>query len=337
MSKIPNLYLKWKAFRSLIHDDRKDNAFALLVCPDLGKMYVKELHSDKKNENKKHNRDRDQSSVVFSRVLYGDMSCHQTFAMRLLDQVMNPCIAHYRKTHGLPGEPDTAKLSLEDITELSSNEFTRRLIAAAGKVSTTQLDAIEKAFLAELTPTVDAEKKPQLAIRRYDTARSFAGWEKSKSKKKLEFEPGRHFGEMIVEDLAEDPVATYAFMARNPYPQSGKRVWELDWQDTVLWLPSPRQIARTGNTLTLMPLSPVEPDLGTFKVTAVLVFDQKALDMLDPRGAKLPGTLDELDTARFITNMKRLETPRKKTISWSKDPPIRVVANEYIVAASSQN
>jgi hypothetical protein len=309
--KIPNLYLKWRAFRSLIHDERSDAEIAGSIVFE-GKS---------------------QPEILFSRLLYGERNCDPVTAGRLVDDVINRCIAVYRHTHGLPVAE--AGLSAGDL-RLPSYEFTRKLIAAAGKVSPSQLDAVEDSFVTEFAPPTAKEKTPTLAILRFDVDRSFPPLERSGGDP-IKFKPGQHQGQFIVKDLAEDPVAVYALWTRNPYPLSGKRIWELDWGDTVLWLPSPMKITRTGNTLNLLPPSPVQPAFGCFTTTVVLVFDPTALAKLDPRGANASaGALDELQTARFITNMKRLESPKKesnpkKKDRWSKNPPIRVVANKYIV------
>ena len=298
MSKIPNLYLKWRAYRSLIDDSRSDADIAHLVF------------------------DEGQRQILFSRLLYGDLNCHQKVAARLVGEVINRCIADYRKMRGLSAE--ATALSSADLW-LPSHEFIRRLIVAAGDVSTNQLDAMEKSLLDALIPTVVLDRAPKLAILRSEIDKSFDGFIKSGGDRPLEFEPGRHRGQFVVEDLTKDPVDVYVFLMRNPYPLAGKRLWELEWGDTVLWLPSPMKIPRTGDKLNLMPPSPVRADLGRFVATAVLVFDNKVLAKLDPRGAKAPpGALDEEQTARFITNMKRLER--------AEGSPIQVAANEYIVA-----
>jgi hypothetical protein len=65
---------------------------------------------------------------------------------------------------------------------------------------------------------------------------------------------------------------------------------------------------------------------GRFLVTAVLVLDDTATGRLDPRGTKPPpGSLDELETTRFLTNVRRLA---KRTPT-----PIVVATNEYRVIA----
>ena len=63
---------------------------------------------------------------------------------------------------------------------------------------------------------------------------------------------------------------------------------------------------------------------GRFLVTAILVFDQKAISELDPRGPEAPaGALDEPQTARFLTNVRRLA---KRKVA-----PILIASNEYHV------
>jgi hypothetical protein len=71
---------------------------------------------------------------------------------------------------------------------------------------------------------------------------------------------------------------------------------------------------------------PVRPVPGRFLVTAVMVFDAAAIGRLDPRGSKpAPGALNELETTRFLTNVRRLA---KRIPS-----PIAVATNEYRVIA----
>jgi hypothetical protein len=301
MDKIPNLYLKWRAFRSLIDDERSDAQIASTIVFE----------------------GEEQAAILFSRLLYGDRSCSEVVARKLLDEVINRCIAADRRAQGLSA--DGAELSTADLLG-PSYQFTRRLIAATGAVSPDRADAVQRALLSEFAPPKAKEKKPTLTIVRSNVDRSFGPIIRSSGDGLIEFEPGRHRAEAVIEDLTEDPIAIYAFFTRNPYPLSGKRIWELEWDDTVLWLPSPiLEIKRTGNTLNLVPPSAVQPAFGRFNFTVVLVFDPKVLDELDPREAKtLPGALNELEMARFITNMKRLEK--------RKDSPIRILANEYIVA-----
>jgi hypothetical protein len=301
MDKIPNLYLKWRAFRSLIDDERSDAQIASTIVFE----------------------GEEQAAILFSRLLHGDRSCSDAVARRLLDEVINRCIAADRRAQGL--SVDGATLSIADLLG-PSYQFTRRLLAAAGEVSTSRADAVQRALLSEFAPPKAKQKKPALTIVRSNVDRSFGPIVRSSGEGVIEFEPGRHRAEAVIEGLAEDPSAIYAFFTRNPYPLSGKRMWELEWDDTVLWLPSPiLQIKRTKNTLNLVPPSAVQPVFGRFTFTVVLVFDPKVLGELDPREAKaIPGALNELEMARFITNMKRLEK--------RKDSSIRILANEYIVA-----
>jgi hypothetical protein len=76
----------------------------------------------------------------------------------------------------------------------------------------------------------------------------------------------------------------------------------------------------------LMEPQPVRPVPGRFLVTAVLVLEGDAVGRLDPRGAKPPTSpLDELETARFLTNLRRLAKRMPASVA--------VATNEYRVVA----
>src|SRR6266446_1020678 len=131
-------------------------------------------------------------------------------------------------------------------------------------------------------------------------------------------------GQLAIEGATSDPVAAYVLVARDPAP-IGQRLWDLNWGDTVLWLPSPFTPVRSGDVLNLLPEpKKILPVPGRFLVTAVLVLAPEALAELDPRGPKaVPGDLNEPETARFLTNVRRLVV--------RKSPPIVVASNEYQV------
>ena len=57
---------------------------------------------------------------------------------------------------------------------------------------------------------------------------------------------------------------------------------------------------------------------GRFLVTSVLLWDPSTQSMLDPRGgAAKPGALDELETSRFLTNLRRIVRKQPQAVSLS--------------------
>lgn len=297
MTNIPNLYLKWGVFRGLIGSVRSDAQIARMIF------------------------DREEgAAILFSKLLYGDYGCQPDVATELV-KVMNSCIDVHRHDRKLAG--GGARVTASDL-HLPVYEFARRLIAAGEHIDIDKLDAAHQMLLAELAPRGGKDASPRLAVKRFASDRMFEGMLASGGDGPIVFEAGRHVGQLVVEGVADDPVAAYAFLARDPHPL-GARLWELNWGETVKWLPSPFAPARVGETLNLMPApTPVMPVPGRFLATAVLVLDRKTVGELDPRGSEpAPGALDELQTARFLTNLRRLAK--------RKPSAIVVAANEYSV------
>jgi hypothetical protein len=180
-------------------------------------------------------------------------------------------------------------------------------------------------LLEEIAPHFpDSDTAPRLMIERYTSDRQFAPFAPAGGEGPVVFEAGRHLGGLAIEGLAQDPIAAYVLLTRDPAPQ--QHLWEMKFGETVLWLPSPFSPVRRDGGYTLMGPQPVSPVPGRFIVTAVLVLESAAMGRLDPRGSKPPrGVLNELETTRFLTNVRRLA---KRTPT-----PIAVASNEYRVIA----
>src|SRR5262249_30265085 len=204
-------------------------------------------------------------------------------------------------------------------------DFTQRLLAAVdGKVPANVLKNAERELLRELAPRVPpSQDPPRLKIERYSMERAFAPMLPSGGEPLIEFEPGRHSGRLVVEGLADDPVAVYALITRDP-AVIGQHLWDFTWGETVRWLPSPFHVVRCDDQHIIMDNQPVQPIPGHYFVTAVLVLDRALIGALDPRGPQPPkAVLDELETSRFLTNLRRL---------MKRNPTqVAVASNEYKV------
>src|SRR5262249_24754250 len=144
--------------------------------------------------------------------------------------------------------------------------------------------------------------------------------------------PDRHLGRLVVEGLTSTPVAAYVFITRDPAPLS-KRLWDMNWGETVMWLPSPFVPSSHGGDYLLMAEpQPVSNVPGRFTVTAAMLHNLEIAEALDPRAApRQPRALDEAETARFLTNLRRMTDPRQRSKHPRKD--IAVVSDVYIVEA----
>ena len=100
---------------------------------------------------------------------------------------------------------------------------------------------------------------------------------------------------------------------------------DLPWSQQAIAIASrARSIRRLESSIALL-----MPVAGRFLVTAVLVFDRKTVGELDPRGDEPePAALDEIQTARFLTNLRR--------IAKRKDPPLAIATNEYSVIVPTE-
>jgi hypothetical protein len=301
MPALPNLYLKWHVFRELIGHPHADAQIADAIFGAEG------------------------GAIKFSKMLYGDLACAPEVAGELVNGVINRRIELYRKVQGLPAK-STQALTPFDL-ELSLYDFTRRLLAAVDDaVPADALERTHRYLLDQLAPRLAAPgPAPHLKIERYSREKMFEGVQPSGGGGPLEFKPGRDMGRLAIVGLNRDPVAAYVLFTRDPAGLN-QRLWDLSWGETVAWLPSPFRPAREGGEHLLMDTQPVKAISGRFFVTAVLVMDGQALPALDlrARGAK-PGALDEIETSRFLTGVRRLVK--------RKPPPIVVATNEYVVSA----
>ncbi len=295
MTAVPNLYLKWRAFRVMFPDDRADADFANLILID------DEI---------------DTRASKFSKLLKGDVGLKPRVAERLAKTV-NDQVAAFRSNHKLSPLPALA-LSIEDLHR-PLYDFIRGLLAATGKVDADKLERIQAALLDLISPwRSKANRAPRLLVERGGER---FGWEQSDDEP-IEFEVGE-LGRFTVQGLAEAPVAAYVYATRDPSP-IGQHLWDLKWRETVMWLPSPFVPGRRGADIALTEPKEIQPMLGRFLVTAVLVSDEAVQAKLDPRG-KNPahGGLNEEQTSRFLTNLHRLEERNPHAVA--------IATNEYFV------
>ena len=300
MDAIPNLYLKWRAVREIIGLHQSDAEIAEKIFGE------------------------NDGAVKFSKLLKGDYGCSPEIATEVIG-VINRRLETYRRAQGLEAQGDTT-LSAGDIA-LPVYDFTRRLVAAAGgKVAPDALERAHRVLLEEMAPRITGtEAGARLKIARYSTDRLFAPFAPAGGEGPIVFEAGLHLGGLTIEGLMCDPIAAYVLVTRDPAPQ--QRLWEMKFGETVQWLPSPFTPVRCDNGHILMDPEPVRPVPGRFLITAVMVLNDAAMGRLDPRGAApSPGALNEHETTRFLTNVRRLakRTPAQ----------IAVASNEYRVIAN---
>ena len=299
MDAIPNLYLKWRAVREIVGLHQSDAEIAEKIFGE------------------------NDGAVKFSKLLKGDYGCTPEIAAEVI-AVVNRRLETYRRAQGLEARGDTT-LSAGDIG-LPLYEFTRRLVAAAGgNVAPDALERAHRVLLEEIAPRIPGtEAGARLRIERYSTDRLFAPFAPAGGEGPIVFEAGLHLGGLTIEGLARDPIAAYVLVTRDPAPE--QRLWDMKFGETVQWLPSPFAPVRCDSGHTLMDPQPVKRVPGRFLVTAVMVLDDAAMGRLDPRGALPPtGVLNELETTRFLTNVRRLS---KRTPAM-----IAVATNEYRVIA----
>ena len=302
---IPNLYLKWRAFRELVGPNRSD---AVIAEKFFGAG---------------------EGPIKFSKLLRGDYGCANDIATYIAG-VINEAVTSHRKRSGHDGSAPVMLRGADLAAPLY--EFTRKLIEAVGTVGTDALDRAHEALLQEMTlPAARLDQDMRLRVEQYNTGRMFSGFEPSGGSGPIVFKPGRDMGRLAVEGLTRKPEAAYVMITRDP-ASLDKRLWDMEWGETVMWLPSPFRPTADGRDYLLMPdPQPVSNVEGRFMVTAALLLNQELVATLDPRGAAPPvKALDEADTARFLTNLRRLTDTRNKSRHNRAD--IVVVSNSYVVA-----
>jgi len=281
MATIPNLYLKWRAVRELIGVPQSDAQIGAAIFGE-GR----------------------EGGPKFSKLLYGDYGCPPEISAELV-KIVNGRIQNSRKGRGLDAAP-AELFSISDIEE-PLYPFIRKLIAAGDVADEQALHRMQEALLETLTPRFGADAAAHLVIERYDMNRAFAGMVPSGGVGPVAFQVGRHKGRLAVHGIDREPAMAYTFLARDARA-GGHRSWELNWNETVLWLPSPSTPRLVEGALLLMPeAAEVLPIPGRFIATTVLLWDGGMQEALDPRGVTaVPAALDESGTSRFLTNLRKL-------------------------------
>ncbi len=288
--RIPNLYLKWHAFRELTD--------AVDTDKDVG------IHLYK----------HDDGAEPFAKLLRGDLSCATDIAAGL-SAYMNRRIASLNartspnkaRTPQIPGGLTASDLQAPTMT------FVAKLLELLGEVPEDRLDRAHAALLRDMQVVAPQSNEPRLVIEQFAMDRSFAGVLPSGGAGPLVFEAGKHRGQLAVIGVAEQPLAAYTMFTRDP-ALSGQRIWHLAWGEAVLWLPSPSVPPLVEGRLLLMPQPhPVQAVPGRFNVTTSLIWRQDALNALEPRtGSPKPDALDETQTALFLTRLRRIIDDKRR-------------------------
>lgn len=302
--RIPNLYLKWHVFRGLadLVDTDKDVGLHLFRS--------------------------ESGAESFAKLLRGDIACPSDIADGLSDY-MNRRIATLSARAG--SAPAAPPLTASDLA-LPTLTFAARLVEAIPDVPPARLDRAHDALIRDMTLAAAAPPPagtaPRLVVERTAMSRSFGSAVlPSGGAGPLVFTVGRHKGQLAVIGVQGEPVAAYVMFTRDPAP-TGRRLWDLAWGETVLWLPSPFRPKRIGERLALMERAePVNATPGRFHVTAALLWREEARAALDPRPAAAPGALDEAETALFLTRLRRMAEDKRR--KW--DGAVDVLCCEYLV------
>lgn len=299
MATTPGLYLKWRAFRELVGMPLPESEIAFRLFGE-GNW--------------------ESSAPKFSKLLYGDYGFSLDTATELA-AIVNKRLEVSLGARGLSGL--TEPLVPSDFT-LPLYEFIRRIQSAARIEDDETLDRAHDALLGELAPGGNPQGPVRLVIEKFAGNRSFDGFLPSGGDGPIVFEAGRHKGRIAVRGIDREPAMAYTLLARDTRPV-GFRCWQMNWRDTILWLPSPSLPRLVEGQLLLMPeAAPVQPAPGRFLATTVLLWDADGRKLLDPRGtAAVPGALDEDETARFLTNLRRLQRRDSGAVT--------VLSAEYIV------
>lgn len=297
---IPNLYLKWLAVRELLKPPQSNAEIATgLWGPDDGPS-------------------------KFSKMLRGDYGCEADVAAELA-QIVNKRVLAVRAVNGRQAASATSFRGGD--FELPVFDFVRRIIEAVESVKPDTLERTHKALMRELAPLSPGQKGPHLTIEKYGATRFFEGVETAPEGPPV-FEIGRHKGLFAIDGLPAEtlrrPMKAYAVFARDPTP-AGSWLWDTPFANSVRWLPSPfTPVVEKDRVLLMNEPKLVQPLVGVFHVTVVLVHDEAVIGRLDPRGAEPASQgLDEEETARFLTNVSRVTKSHANAVS--------VCAGEYVV------
>jgi hypothetical protein len=291
MSAIPNLYLKWRAFRELIGMPLSDAQIGAQIFGE-GR----------------------EGAPKFSKLIYGDYGCSPEIAVELAS-IINKRLDTSRRGRGLPALD--AGLKPGDLT-LPLHAFIRRLEAIVETSDADSRDRAQQALLSDLAPAFGQPGSARLVVERFSMTRSMGGFLPSGGDGPIIFEAGKHKGRLAVRGIDRQPAMAYTFLARDPRPL-GQHSWDFNWSETLSWLPSPSRPAFVEGELLLMPqAAPINPTPGRFLATSVLLWDETARAALDPRGASAdPDALDEAQTSRFLTNLRRLQRRKPEAVTAS--------------------
>lgn len=281
--RIPNLYLKWHAFRELANlvDTDKDVGVHLF------------RHED--------------GAEPFSKLIRGDLGCADDIAESLTAYMNNRiALRHTRAGAQGRGTPAVDALVAADL-QLPTLTFVAKLLRLLPSVTRDRLDRAHAALLSDMQVLAPKSERPKLLVERYAMSRQFDAMKPSGGAGPVVFKAGQHQGQLAVIGVPRSPLAAYTMVTRDPAP-AGKRIWELAWGEAVLWLPSPSVPPLSEGRLLLMPEArPVLPTPGRFTVTTSLVWREDALKALEPRrGDRGPDALDESETALYLTRLRRI-------------------------------
>ncbi|WP_036288603.1 hypothetical protein [Methylosinus sp. PW1] len=282
MDIIPNLYLKWGVLRDLTEAADRN--------ADIGKAIFD---------------DEDNGAVAFARLLRGDRGPPASVAQKLVGQ-MNRAIRGWRLRHRAPA-PEENLLSLAEL-EGPLLPFVQAVVDGLPGVDPDRLDHAHRTIVDDIAACdVVGRGAPQLVVERFAAERSFEDAIPSGGAGPIEFKAGVHKGQLAIVGVSGVPAAAYTMFTRDPAPL-GRRIWEMAWNETVLWLPSPFMPELVeGRLLLLRRPQPLKPSPGRFIVTTALVWREADLATLDPRGKNPPpGALDENETMQFLTRLRRM-------------------------------
>lgn len=307
--RIPNLYLKWHAFRELLDlvDTDKDVGLHLFRS--------------------------DGGAEAFAKLLRGDIACPADIADALVDY-MNRRIA----TQSGPTVTEGARPTLvpSDLA-LPSLAFAARLVDALPDIPPARRVRAHETLLRDMRLAGSAPaglaSAPRLMVERMSMSRTFGSAVlPSGGEGPLVFTAGKHKGQLAVIGVPRDPLAAYVMFTRDPAP-TGRLLWDLAWGETVLWLPSPFRPKRIGERLALLERAePVNAVPGHFHVTAALVWQEAALEALEPRATADPGALDEAETALFLTRLRRMADDKRR--KWNG--AVQVLSADYVVEVPAE-